>query len=69
MTHQIHDAADQAKAVASAAAQAAPSVSLLWAWVADIPISAWVGLTSIAFIALQAAYLVWKWRRELRGIK
>ena len=29
-----------------------------------MPLSDWLVLASIAFVALQAAYLVWKWRRD-----
>ncbi|GAO73275.1 hypothetical protein [Comamonas sp. E6] len=31
---------------------------------AGLPLSDWLVLASIAFVALQAAYLVWKWRRD-----
>lgn len=27
----------------------------------------WVGIATIGYVLLQAAYLVWKWRREARG--
>lgn len=29
-----------------------------------LDISTWLGLFGIAFIALQASYLLWKWRRD-----
>lgn len=27
----------------------------------------WLIITSIAYVALQAAYLVWKWRKEAKS--
>ena len=31
-----------------------------------LPLSDWLVLASIMFVLLQAAYLVWKWRRDAR---
>ena len=31
-----------------------------------LPLGDWLVLASIAFVVLQAAYLVWKWRRDAR---
>lgn len=31
-----------------------------------LPLSDWLVLASIAFVVLQAAYLIWKWRRDAR---
>jgi hypothetical protein len=33
---------------------------------AGLPLSDWLVVASIAFVALQAGYLVWKWRRDAR---
>lgn len=47
--------------------QAAPSVAAVVATkVIDIPIDTLLGLVGIAFIVLQAAYLIWRWRRDVR---
>ena len=48
-------------------AQAAPSVvAILVTKVFDFPIEKWVGVAGLAFLALQAGYLIWKWRRDIR---
>jgi len=58
-THQ-HDAA-------SAVVQAAPSAVAVAAYAADITPERWLTYIGIVFIVLQAAYLLWKWRREAKG--
>jgi hypothetical protein len=55
--------------IASAAAQAVPSASLVGAQAFGYSISEWGSILAMAFIALQAAHLVWVWRREARARK
>lgn len=55
-----------ASAGVKAAATAAPSLTGIAMWLSDREMSFWTGVAGIAFIALQAAYLVWKWRRDIR---
>ena len=53
--------------IAQEAAKAAPPVAVTgWAWVHGLTISDAVALATLAYIALQAGYLVWKWVREIR---
>lgn len=63
---QLQQIAHQPADTASAALQSAPSLSMLLAWLVGLPVQTWLAITSIAFIGLQAAYLIWKWRREAR---
>ena len=53
--------------LASEAWKAAPPVAVVGAdLIMGHGISFWVGWATIAYIALQAGYLIWKWRRESR---
>ena len=62
--HQ-HLSAEQKQDIAVAAYHSAPgAVAAGGAKVAGVALSDWLILASMAFIALQAAYLVWKWRRD-----
>lgn len=64
--HQ-HLSAEQKQDLATAAAHSTPgAVAGSAARIGGLPLSDWVMLASIGFIALQAAYLVWKWRRDYR---
>lgn len=56
---QKHDALVQT-------AQAVPSIAAIWAYVAGITPERWLTYWGIAFLALQAGYLLWKWRRDVR---
>lgn len=53
--------------IASAAVQTIPSVVVVTKYALGMPIQDWLAVSGIAFILLQAAYLVWKWRREAKG--
>jgi len=62
-----HLSAEQRQDVANAAfhvtpGAAATGVSKVW----GLPLSEWVMVASILLIALQAVYLIWKWRRDYR---
>lgn len=62
--HQ-HLSAEQKQDIASAAYHATPGAVTAGGFrLAGLPLSDWLVLASLSFIALQAAYLVWKWRRD-----
>lgn len=62
--HQ-HLSAEQKQDIVVAAAQATPGAVTAGGFrLAGLPLSDWLVLASIVFVALQAAYLVWKWRRD-----
>lgn len=64
--HQ-HLSAEQKHDLATAAYQATPGAAAAGgAQMAGLPLSDWLVVASIAFVALQAGYLVWKWRRDAR---
>lgn len=59
--------AEQKHDLATAAFHSAPGAAAAGsAGVFGLPLSDVLILSSIAFVALQAAYLVWKWRRDAR---
>lgn len=46
---------------------ATPSAAaVLWTKILNLNTNDWLGLSGIGFIALQAAYLLWRWRRDIR---
>ena len=62
--HQ-HLTAEQKQDIASAAYHATPGAVTAGGFrLAGLPLSDWLVLASIAFVALQASYLIWKWRRD-----
>ena len=62
--HQ-HLSAEQKQDIAIAAVQTTPgAASAGAARLGGLPLSDWAVVATIAFVALQAAYLVWKWRRD-----
>lgn len=54
------------KEVLTQLAAATPATMSLWIAVKEVPIEKWLALTSIIVLLLQAAYGIWKWRREAR---
>lgn len=58
--------ADHRSEGATNALQATPSLTALALWVGGKDINFWVGVGGLFFILLQCAYLLWKWRRDLR---
>lgn len=54
-----HDAAVQGAA-------SLPSVAAIVTWLLGVPVEKWVALAGLLFIGLQAAYMAWKWRRDIR---
>ena len=64
--HQ-HLSAEQKHDLATAAYQATPGAAAAGgARMMGLPLSDWLVVASIAFVVLQAGYLVWKWRRDAR---
>ena len=64
--HQ-HLSAEQKQDIATAVAQVAPGAAGTGAaQLFGLPLSDWAVVATIAFVALQAAYLVWKWRRDFK---
>lgn len=57
-------AAQQSHEAASAAVQVLPSVTLVGSHIYGLSLPDWAAIAGIAFVVLQALYLVWKWRRE-----
>lgn len=53
---------DLARDVGAASLKAAPPFTV-WA----LTLNEWVAIATLGYVALQAAYLVWKWRRELQA--
>lgn len=51
--------------LANEATKAAPAVvGAAGTTILGLPLSEWAVIATISYIVLQAAYLVWKWRRE-----
>lgn len=60
-----HLSAEQKQDLVTAGVQSAPGVAAAGgARVLGLPLSDWAVMATISFIALQAGYLVWKWRRD-----
>lgn len=59
--------AEQRQDLANAVLQAAPGATAAGLTrFAGLPLADWLILLSMSFIALQAGYLIWKWRRDAR---
>lgn len=62
-----HLSAEQRQDIANAVYHAAPgAVAGGAARYGGLALSDWLVVASILFVVLQAAYLVWKWRRDYR---
>lgn len=48
------------------AIQATPSLAAIGYWLAGKDITFWGGVCGIVFIVTQWAYVMWKWRRDIR---
>ena len=58
---------DEAKQGATAQAwQALPSITAIAAWLSGLTVEKWLGMAGIAFLLLQMAGYVWRWRRDIR---
>lgn len=59
--------ANLANEIGVAGAKTAPVAAISGlAAVGALDITFWVGVATIGYVVLQAAYLIWKWRREAR---
>lgn len=61
MDHKMTD-----HSLAQNAIQVVPAASLVGAQVFGLTLPDWAALFGIAFVVVQGAYLLWKWRREAR---
>ncbi len=43
-----------------------PAMVAGWAWLNGMTLEKWVALATLAYIGMQAAYLLWRWIREWR---
>jgi hypothetical protein len=43
-----------------------PAWAAIMSWFLGITVEKWLAVAGILFIALQAAFLVWRWRRAVR---
>lgn len=48
------------------ALNATPSLAAVGATVAGLHVNDWLAICGIVFIVLQAAYLIWRWRRDAK---
>ena len=65
----VHEglSAQQKQDLVGAAIHTAPGASAGGAFrLSDMPLSEWLVIASIAFVILQALYLIWKWRRDYK---
>lgn len=51
---------------ASEAIKGAPPITVAAAAIVGWGVTEWVAVLTGAYVLLQAAYLIWKWRREAR---
>lgn len=64
--HQ-HLSAEQRQDLIGAVMHATPGAAAGGVFkIAGLPLSDWLVVASLAFVVLQAAYLVWKWRQDYR---
>ena len=52
--------------IGTAAFQSAPSLTAIAMWFTNHDLNYWVGVAGLIFILMQAGYLAWKWRRDIR---
>lgn len=45
---------------------AAPAVAAVGASLAGISLQDWLAIAGLIFLGLQAAYMFWRWRRDIR---
>lgn len=57
---------DFSRVVGSEAVKAAPSAAVVTASIVGLSWQDWASIAAIAFIGLQALYLLWKWHRDWR---
>lgn len=53
--------------IAQESLKASPPVTITaWAWMNGLTLNEVVALATLAYIVLQAGYLIWKWVKEIR---
>jgi hypothetical protein len=53
--------------IAQQAVKSAPPVSLTaFAWITSLTLDKWVAMATLAYIGLQAGYLIWKWWQDIK---
>lgn len=57
------------EAAAAAAVKSSPPLAAVGAMATGMTLNNWVAVATLVYVVLQAAYLVWKWARELRAKK
>lgn len=65
----VHEglSAQQRQDLVGAGIHTAPGASAGGAFkLSGLPLSEWLVIASIAFVVLQALYLIWKWRRDYK---
>lgn len=54
--------------IAQQAAKSAPPATVTaFAWANALTLNEWVAIATLAYIGLQAGYLIWKWIRDIRS--
>ena len=43
-----------------------PSLGAIGAYLLGVPVEKWAAAAGLVFIMLQAVYMLWKWRRDIR---
>lgn len=43
-----------------------PSLGAIGAYLLGVPVEKWAATAGLVFIVLQAVYMLWKWRRDIR---
>lgn len=43
-----------------------PSLGAIGAYLLGVPVEKWAATAGLVFIMLQAVYMLWKWRRDIR---
>ena len=43
-----------------------PITVVVFHWIAAIPLDKAIGIATLLYITLQSAYLLWKWRRDIK---
>ncbi len=51
---------------APAASHAVPAIAAVGTSLAGISLQDWLAIAGLVFLALQATYMLWRWRRDIR---
>lgn len=54
--------------IAAEAVKSAPPVAVAGsAWLFGLTLNDWVAIGTLTYLAIQGAYLLWRWYREVKG--